>query len=172
MKATFATIGALLPLAFLPAFTQACTPCYVCSPVFHVPLPVAPSLCNTTGCYYALPDFRGELTVYGPNYYLRPPCPPFNGMLPGNMGNAIRPAAMPPGGMPPGYGPPPGMMPYPPMPPMPGMENLSVPRYSGPANPTVVFPYHPHVRSPRDFFMWRENMEDRTSNEARPRLVP
>ena len=31
---------------------------------------------------------------------------------------------------------------------------------------------HPYVRGPRDFFMWRENMEDQLRREQRPVLVP
>ena len=31
---------------------------------------------------------------------------------------------------------------------------------------------HPAVRGPRDFFMWRENMEDQLRREQRPGLVP
>jgi hypothetical protein len=31
---------------------------------------------------------------------------------------------------------------------------------------------HPYVRGPRDFFMWRENMEDQLRREQRPTLVP
>lgn len=228
MKATLATLGALVPLACLPASLAAqCTPCYVCSPALCVPLPVAPSLCNTPGFYVQYPDG----TVYGPNYYLRPPYPPFNGILPGPTGQAIRghtqrvshpgsmpfaampggmpPSAMPtapggmphpyammpPGGMPPGMMAPgmmaPGMMPAPGgMPPLAGlmpppagpfdrmdtfdrMERFAAPPASdlGP-KVNVIFPSHPYVRSPRDFFMWRENMEDRLSKESRPRLIP
>jgi hypothetical protein len=31
---------------------------------------------------------------------------------------------------------------------------------------------HPYVRGPRDFFMWRENMEDQMRRVQRPTLVP
>jgi hypothetical protein len=31
---------------------------------------------------------------------------------------------------------------------------------------------HPYVRGPRDFFMWRENMEDQMRREQRPVLIP
>ena len=34
------------------------------------------------------------------------------------------------------------------------------------------FPSHPYVRGPRDFFMWRENMEDQMRREQRPVLIP
>jgi hypothetical protein len=39
-----------------------------------------------------------------------------------------------------------------------------------PDNPT--FPTHRYVRSPRDFFMWSEALEDQTRRERRPGLVP
>jgi hypothetical protein len=35
-----------------------------------------------------------------------------------------------------------------------------------------TYPSHPYVRGPRDFFMWRENMEDQMRREQRPVLVP
>jgi len=49
-----------------------------------------------------------------------------------------------------------------------------VPYYPTPVlvQPIPTFPSHPYVRSPRDFFMWRENMEDQTRRNQRPALVP
>jgi hypothetical protein len=38
--------------------------------------------------------------------------------------------------------------------------------------PPTSFPNNPYIRSPRDFFMWRENMEDQVRRESRPALVP
>jgi hypothetical protein len=39
--------------------------------------------------------------------------------------------------------------------------------------PTVSsFPSHPYVRSPRDFFMFHENLEVERSRELRPIIVP
>ena len=35
-----------------------------------------------------------------------------------------------------------------------------------------AFIFHPYARSPRDFFMWRENMEDQMRRDLRPALVP
>ena len=35
-----------------------------------------------------------------------------------------------------------------------------------------VFRYNPYVRSPRDFFMWGDMMEDQIARERRPALVP
>ena len=34
------------------------------------------------------------------------------------------------------------------------------------------YPYHPYARSPRDFFMFRENMEEQMGRQARPNLLP
>ena len=31
---------------------------------------------------------------------------------------------------------------------------------------------HPYVRGPRDFFMWRENLEDQMRRDVRPALIP
>ena len=147
MKATIAWFGTLLGMLGLTSLCDACYPGYACSPVFHTPLRQAPSPCNMCGFYVACPDGA----YIGPNYWLRPPGLPFNGMLPGPTGQTIE------GGRP---------MPMP----MPGM---AMPQYGfqqppGGQRPTA-FPSHPYARSPRDFFMWRENMEEMT---VRPRLVP
>jgi hypothetical protein len=40
-------------------------------------------------------------------------------------------------------------------------------QFQGPSYPT-----HPFARGPRDFFMWRENLEDQMRREQRPNLVP
>ena len=42
----------------------------------------------------------------------------------------------------------------------------------GQGNISPTFPSHPYVRSPRDFFMWRDNMEDQMRREQRPVLIP
>ena len=39
-----------------------------------------------------------------------------------------------------------------------------------PAEPQ--YPYHPYVRGPRDFFMFRENLEEQQGRQARPNLLP
>ena len=54
------------------------------SPVFKTPLAQAPSTWNS-GFYVV--DAYGRLT--GPHYNLTPPCAPFNGILPGPIGQAI-----------------------------------------------------------------------------------
>ncbi len=38
--------------------------------------------------------------------------------------------------------------------------------------PEAQFPYHPYARGPRDFFMFRENMEENMGRQARPNLLP
>ncbi|MCI0380464.1 MAG: hypothetical protein L0215_23000 [Gemmataceae bacterium] len=38
--------------------------------------------------------------------------------------------------------------------------------------PAAVFPSHPYARGPRDFFMWRENMEEQMRRDMRPSFVP
>lgn len=84
------------------------------------PPPQAPDMCNTRPFYY--PTCYGM--VYGPNYYLRPPFPPFQGMI-GPVG------AYGVQGMFPGC--PPQMLPQP------GI---------------AAFPSHLYARSPRDYFMY------------------
>lgn len=214
MKATLAGIGGFLSLALWAAPAEACSHCYACSPVFNWPLGVAPSPCNMPGFYSWCPNGACYGVWSGPNYYVRPPFPPFGGILPGPTGKAISdgrcvsypgsqamgpPGMAPPGMAPPGMAPPgmapPGMAtqgPYGPVPgpgfgpgpfrPPPGFgHGVSLPPHcatpygGGPTNgqgQTVVFPTHPYVRSPRDFFMWRENMEERAARDARPSLIP
>jgi hypothetical protein len=65
--------------------------------------------------------------VYGPNYWLRPGFPPFNGMLPPGF----------PGG--------PGCS-------GPGMGGGMGPGAGGPGG-IAAFPTHPYARGPRDYFM-------------------
>jgi hypothetical protein len=36
---------------------------------------------------------------------------------------------------------------------------------------TGVYPTHPYIRSPRDFFMWSEDMQDTRGRDVRPNLV-
>ncbi len=55
------------------------------TPVYKQPYPQAPDMYNSAAYY--LIDGWGRLT--GPYYYLRPPCQPFGGMLPGKTGQAI-----------------------------------------------------------------------------------
>jgi hypothetical protein len=89
--------------------------------------------------------------VYGPNYCLRPCCPPFNGLLPAPALVAPGfPQANPGYGMPPhapGQGGHPGQPPY-----GFGANPAGYPPGQGPIN-SPLFPTHPYARSPRDFFM-------------------
>ena len=61
------------------------------TPVYKCPYPQAPNMCNTGPVYYH--DAWGRLI--GPYYYLRPPCQPFGGVLPGPTGEAIRSGNLP-----------------------------------------------------------------------------
>jgi hypothetical protein len=58
-----------------------------------------------------------------------------------------------------------------PMQPMTPMDTMQMPQ----AQPSIIinqFPMHPFTRSPRDFFMWGENMEDEARMRNRPFPVP
>ena len=62
-------------------------------------------------------------------------------------------------------------------PPMPAMQPMQLPRmeYMPPPPQKIggnAYPTHPFVRSPRDFFMWGENMEDEERARRRPFPVP
>lgn len=180
MKATVAGLAVFIGLACLYQTAHACPLCP--GPPPFGPAGCAPSPSNMPGFYTWSPGPTYYGTVMGPHYYLHPPFAPFNGMLPGDMGRAIGAGR---GIVPAMYGQPgtfpPGMAPYPGMAPMAGPPaggglppHVATP-YGGPPNPramTPVFPTHPYVRGPRDFFMWRENMEERAAREARPLLVP
>jgi hypothetical protein len=73
MKATVTGLGALLLFAVSASLSQAANPYYPCRP-YGTP---APDACGP-GSYCQGPCGM----TYGPNYNLRPPFPPFNGMLP------------------------------------------------------------------------------------------
>jgi hypothetical protein len=131
MKATVAALGALLWLVGSASLASAQV---YCPPVTL--RPPAPDACGP-GFYSACP--AGD--PYGPNYYLRPPWPPVQGV----------PPFYPPGTSPVGA-------PRAPQAPYPGCAPTSY--YS-----------HPWARSPRDFFMWTEVNEDRMARDRVPLLV-
>src|SRR5262249_34519374 len=93
---------------------------------YPYPYPMHPQAPDACGPGYYAPNDCGAL--YGPNYCLRPPYPPFNGYVFGPKG----PKGPAGGGGFPGY---PGG-------PIGGGQ---------PGSPS--FPTHPFARSPRDFFM-------------------
>jgi hypothetical protein len=136
------------------------------SPVTKMPAPQAPDACGP-GFYY----MNGYGQWYGPSYCLRPPYQPFQGMLPGPTGQCLQAAQA---GIPPWAPRAPNApnapnTPYPPRPPYPGNPNVQLP---GPAQQqTGIYPTHPYVRGPRDFFMWNEDMEDTKGRDVRPNLV-
>ncbi len=63
-----------------------------------------------------------------------------------------------------------GANPYGPMPPTPFV--MGPPPIVETGREVRPWPTNPYVRGPRDFFMWRENMEDQTRRNIRPNLVP
>jgi hypothetical protein len=116
------------------------------TPVTKMPYPPNPDACGPG--YYVV---NGCGAVYGPNYWIKPPYPPFNGILPGPTGQCLQAAQ---------NGIPPWTMKPPPNPP----QNPGRPQ-------TGIYPTHPYIRSPRDFFMWSEDMQDTRGRDIRPNLV-
>lgn len=112
------------------------------------------------------PGFAPPMPIPGYNPAL--PTPAYNPNLPAPAYNPNLPV--------PGYTPNlpvPGYTPNLPVPSYtPNLPNFSIPVYGAPTKVQTAFPYHPYVRSPRDFFMWRENMEDQVMRQTRPALVP
>jgi hypothetical protein len=183
MRATLRSAGALLgtlvAVATASAIDNECTfPSYPYQgfryyngpfpyPGYRVvpgPIPTAPDMMNP-GFYVLCPNN----VWYGPNYCVTPPFPPFQGSLPGKQGQQIEAGrascfSAPNGG--PGGA---GYAPY-----FPNYSKMAgYPGYAGRPAPTVnAFPTHPYARSPRDFFMWRENMEEQTARGSRPSFVP
>jgi hypothetical protein len=92
---------------------------------YPYPYPMRPQAPDACGPGYYAPNDYGAL--YGPNYDLRPPYPPFNGYVfgPRGPGGPGGPGGAGAGGFPGGPG--------------------------GGGSPS--FPTHPFARSPRDFFM-------------------
>ena len=115
------------------------------------------------------PGFHPEVQL---PYMKGPPgLPPF---APGLPTPGFVPAPVSPPGLPaPGYAPnlpAPGYPGYGGAPPV----NLPTPGYEPPpgAPKPATFPVHPFARSPRDFFMWSDVLEDRLVRSQRPILVP
>jgi hypothetical protein len=73
MKATIPWLGAVLCAAIAGSLAQA----QFCAPALRTPILPAPDACGP-GCYYTNPYGM----TYGPNYNVRPPFPPVNGMPP------------------------------------------------------------------------------------------
>jgi hypothetical protein len=62
-----------------------------------------------------------------------------------------------------------------PQPPQMNWEPMQLPRMDmmpPPPRPGMAYPTHPFTRSPRDFFMWGENMDDERARGNRPFPVP
>ena len=79
----------------------------------------------------------------GPNYCLRPCFEPFQG---------VRPCVYP----------------------IQGGKFVVTPQMQPAQQPAseAQYPYHPYARGPRDFFMFRENLEEQLGRQARPNLLP
>jgi hypothetical protein len=72
--------GLLLALCAVPATQAAPWPDCSCCPYCYPPPPPRPPAPDACGPGSYCTGICGM--TYGPNYYLRPPFPPFNGMLP------------------------------------------------------------------------------------------
>ena len=53
-----------------------------------------------------------------------------------------------------------------------GGKFVVTPQMQPPAPPEAQYPYHPWARGPRDFFMFRENMEEQLGRQSRPNVLP
>jgi hypothetical protein len=128
LKASLTALAAILMTGLTTASASAQVPYY--GP------PQAPDMCGPG--FWAMNNCGAW---YGPNYCVRPPYLPFNGMV-----------AVPPGkaaaGMP--YNGPAGLQPY-------GQQAPPM-GYAGVAGP-VAFPSQRAIRSPRDFFMYGEERQ-------------
>ncbi len=147
MRATLLWPAALV-LAAVSAY-PACAQVVYCAPALQRPLGYAPDAC---GPGFYVPNNLGM--VYGPSYYLRPWFPPEQGVGPGCRQNCY------PGGPSAFVGQ--------------GLPNPALmPQLGGNGPPmSAAFPTHPYARSPRDFFMWSETLEDQMNMLRLPALVP
>lgn len=113
------------------------------SPVMNRPLGVAPDACGP-GYYVYCPDGQ----TIGPNYWLRPCFEPYNGIRPYvyrvNGQSQFGPSTQ-------------------------GLPQLNS---ANGQQQQLGYPYHPFARGPRDFFMFRENMEEQLGRQTRPNLLP
>jgi hypothetical protein len=155
--------GALLALLLATPLVSAYT---WGSPIYCRPYYPAPDACGP-GWYVVNPWGM----VYGPNYYVYPPFPPVGGCSPANYYTARAQAQAPAG--------------YPILPGRPGQPPQPLPVFNPqtakiefptppppPPQAKTVYPTHPFVRSPRDYFMWNEALEEQEGRAARPSFVP
>jgi len=119
-----------------------------CTPVTRTPILPAP---DATGPGFYFVDACG--VVWGPNHCVYPPFPPFQGMLPGPTGKCLQASQC-------------GVPPWSPAFPMPQPPAPSAPGHQA----TGIYPSHPYIRGPRDYYMWNEVMEDNRRG-GRPNLV-
>jgi hypothetical protein len=121
------------------------------TPVLRMPYPQNPDACGP-GFYVV----NGCGAWYGPNYWIRPPYAPFNGILPGPQGKALQAAQA-------------GVPPWVYAPSTPSTPNMQLPQQA--PQTTGTYPTHPYIRGPRDFFMWSDDMHDTRGRDMRPNLV-
>lgn len=186
-------VALLLFVSSSPAYDWA-------SPVFKWPIQTAPDACgpgwySIGGCgmvygpnYYLVPPwmpFNGLLPGPGGQCLMRaqagiPPwatqAGPYGARTPLTPYPSYPPAMPVPPNMPlPPYPVSTPMPPYPPATPMPPgtprPPNAPEPPVPDNRTYTGVYPSHPYIRSPRDFFMWNEAMEDLRGQDVRPNLV-
>lgn len=133
------------------------------SPVYCRPYLTAPDALGP-GFYVVNPYGM----VYGPNHYVYPPFWPVGTCSPATCARAVAAPQGPPGTSP--------------MLPTPAMNQPQMPAFNaqtgkiefpnpGPPN-RQQYPTHPFVRSPRDYFMWNEALEEQEGRSARPAFVP
>jgi hypothetical protein len=151
MKATIASLSALLVAGLAGSLARAQF-VYPSPPIVSFPFPCYPQAPDMCGPGFYAVNCCG--CPYGPNYCVRPPWEPFNGLRPCLPG----PAAAAPGVAPPLAG----------LPPLTSLPQQ--PRFA--PKPLVSFPTHPFARSPRDFFMVTEVMEDEAWRLRLPVMAP
>jgi hypothetical protein len=163
MRAIIRCGGGLLGLLLLTSVSTAYPPW--CNPLTQQPYPTAPDACGY-GFYVVGPYGM----VYGPNYYLVPPFRPVGTCLPTNyQGQQPNIPGRAPLSLPVLGGPPGAVQPMPVFNTQMGKIEFPSP---GPAAQKQLYPTHPFVRGPRDFFMWSESMEEQEGRNSRPALVP
>lgn len=130
--------------ALASAFLLASTASAQYSPItgqYHAPVSRAPLGYAPDTCGPGFFVMCPDGQIYGPNYCLRPCFEPFQG---------IRPCVYPVQN---------------------GKQFVVGPQIQPKGPPEAQYPYHPYARSPRDFYMFRENLAEQ-GRYARPTLLP
>jgi hypothetical protein len=142
LKASLTALAAILLTGLTSGSASAQAPYY--GP------PQAPDMCGPG--FWAM---NNNGAWYGPNYSVRPPYLPFNGMVSVPPGRGAAYGASPSPSMP--YNGPAGPMAVP----QGGLGIPGMPNYAGGPGPCgpVIFPSQRVIRSPRDFFMYGEERQ-------------